>query len=174
MSANRGMTRILWQAGLVLGLVNVLVLLFVLRPAWEAGRAQEGRILELQRRIRTVQREGQSSESILAAFRQVEAFAEGYPRRAELVPLIGRLTAVARQHGLEIPAVDYRPSEVKEAGLTKVTLVLGVEGSYAKIRRFLYELEGLRRHLVIERVTLRDPKGTAELQVNLQLALFLR
>jgi hypothetical protein len=38
----------------------------------------------------------------------------------------------------------------------------------------LYELEGMRRHLVIERVSLRDPKGGSELQVQLQLAVYLR
>jgi hypothetical protein len=48
------------------------------------------------------------------------------------------------------------------------------EGAYGKIRRYLYELEGMRRHLVIERVSLRDPKGGSELQVQLQLAVYLR
>lgn len=163
-----------WQAALALAAANLLLLVLLVRPAWEAGRTQEDRILDLQRRIRAVQRESQSGEAMLAAQRQVEEFARGYPARSELVSLIGRLTAAARHHGLEAKAVEYRPSEITEAGLTKVTLALGLEGSYAKIRRLLYELEGLRRYLVIERVALRDPKGTAELQVQLQLALYLR
>ena len=164
----------LWYVSAGLVLANGLAFLLLLRPTWEAGRRQEGQILDFQRRIRAVQREGQTSEAMLTAFRDVDAFARGYPQRSELVAMIGRLTAVAKNNGLDIPAVDYRPTEIKEAGLTKVALSLGVEGPYAKIRRYLYELEGLRRQVVIERVTLRDPRGSADLQVQLQLALYVR
>jgi hypothetical protein len=59
-------------------------------------------------------------------------------------------------------------------GLTKITVALTAEGNYGKIRRYLYELEGMRRHLVIERLSLQDPKGTSELQVNLELAVYVR
>jgi len=165
----------LWRTLLGLLTANLLVGLFLLRPAWDAGRGQEGQIFDLQRRIRSVQREGQSSETLLTAIREVETFTQGYPQRSQLVPLIGQLTEVAKRNGLGTPAVDYRPTEIKEAGLTKVTVSLGIEGDYAKIRRYLHELEGLRRYLVIERVSFRDPRGgTAELQVQLQLALYLR
>jgi len=75
---------------------------------------------------------------------------------------------------VNIPTVDYSPSEVKEAGLTKVTISMAVEGTYGKIRRYLYELEAMRRHLVIERMTLTDPRGTSELQVRLQLSVYVR
>jgi Tfp pilus assembly protein PilO len=163
-----------WLAVAGLVLVNVLAFLFLVRPAWEAGNQREGQVLDFQRRIRAVQREGQSSEAILTAFREVEEFTRGYPQRSELVALIGRMTDVAKKNGLDTPAVDYRPSEIKEAGLTKVALSLGVEGPYPNIRRYLYELEGMRRQVVIERVTLRDPRGSADLQVQLLLALYVR
>lgn len=164
----------LWRAAAGLALVNGLAFLFLVQPAREIGRRQEDQILELQRQIRQVQRDSQASQTALVAQHEVEEFGRGYPRRAELVGLVGRLAQAARAHGLEIPAVDYRPSEVKEADLTRVAVSLGLEGSYLKIRRFLYDLEGMRRHLVIERVTLRDPRGTAELQLQLHLSLYLR
>jgi hypothetical protein len=87
---------------------------------------------------------------------------------------MGRLTKLARSHALQVPDVDYRPTQAKEAGLTRVTVQLGVEGPYETIRRYLYELEGMRRFLVIERLTLRELKGTANLQVQLQLAMYLQ
>jgi hypothetical protein len=163
-----------WWATAALLLANGLILALLLLPARDQRLQQENQLLDLQRRIRTLQREGQSGEVLLTAFREVEEFAQGYPRRADLVGVIGRLTKLARSLAVEVPAVDYRPSEVKEAGLTKVTLLMGVEGTYGKIRRFLYELEGMRRHLVIERVSLKDPKGTSQVQVQLQLAVYLR
>jgi hypothetical protein len=51
---------------------------------------------------------------------------------------------------------------------------MGVEGPYEKIRRFVYELESMRRFLVIERLSLRDLKAASALQVQVQLAMYLR
>ncbi len=167
-------TRWLWRTALGLALVNGLVLVLLLLPARELRLQQEDQLLDLQRRIRVLQREGQTSEVLLTALREVEQFTQGYPSRAELLGLIDRLTRLARSLAVTVPAVDYRPAEVKETGLTKVTVAMVAEGTYGKIRRYLYELEGMRRHLVIERVSLRDPKGSSELQVQLQLAVYLR
>jgi Tfp pilus assembly protein PilO len=161
-------------AALVLVAANVLVLALLLLPAREERARQEDRLLVLQRRIRTLQREAQSGETLVISFKELEAFGQGFPSREELVGLIERLTRQARSLAVEVPAISYRPSEVKEAGLTKVTVQMGVEGAYGKIRQLLFELERMRRFLVIERVALRDPKGTAQLQLDLQLALYLR
>ena len=166
--------RWLWRVALALLLANGLVFALLVLPARDQRQAQEQQLLDLQRRIRTLQREGESSEVLLTAFRDVQEFSHGFPRRADLVGLIGRLTKLARSLGVDVPTVDYKPSEVKDASLTKVTVGMAVEGTYGKIRRYLYELEAMRHHLVIERVLLRDPKGTSELQVQLQLAVYVQ
>jgi Tfp pilus assembly protein PilO len=153
---------------------NGLALVFLLLAARDQRLGQEQQLLDLQRRIRSLQREGESSDVVLAAFREVEEFAQGFPPRADLVGLIGGLTKLGRSVAVNIPTVDYTPSEVKEVGLTKVTISMAVEGTYGKIRRYLYELEAMRRHLVIERMTLTDPRGTSELQVRLQLSVYVR
>jgi Tfp pilus assembly protein PilO len=163
-----------WGGLLVLLAANLWVLVFLLQPTRQARLDIETRIAGLERNVRSAQREGQSSETLLTAMREVEDFSQGFPRRAELVALMGRLTKLARSHALQVPDVDYRPTQAKEAGLTKVTVQLGVEGPYETIRRYLYELEGMRRFLVIERLTLRELKGTANLQVQLQLAMYLQ
>jgi len=163
-----------WGGLLVLLAANLWVLVFLLQPTRQARLDIETRIAGLERNVRSAQREGQSSETLLTAMREVEEFSQGFPRRAELVALMGRLTKLARSHALQVPDVDYRPTQAKEAGLTKVTVQLGVEGPYETIRRYLYELEGMRRFLVIERLALRELKGTANLQVQLQLAMYLQ
>jgi len=166
--------RWLWWAALGLVVANGLVFLALVLPARNQRLEQEQQLLDLQRRIRTLQREGESGEVLLTAFREVQEFAQGFPSRADLVGLIGRLTRLARSIAVDVPTVDYRPAEVKEAGLTKVTVTLAVNGTYVKIRRYLYELEAMRRDLAIERVLLKDPRGTSELQVQLQLAVYVR
>jgi len=166
--------RWLWRTALGVLAANGLVFAFLVLPARDQRQEQEHQLLDLQRRVRILQREGESSEVLLTAFREVEEFGQGFPSRADLTGAIGRLTKLARSLGVDVPSVEYKPSEVKDVGLTKVTVAMAVEGTYGKIRRYLYELETMRRHLVIERLLLRDPKGTSELQVQLQLAIYVR
>jgi type II secretion system (T2SS) protein M len=164
----------LWRISLGLLLVNGLVFALLVVPARQQRQEQERHLLDLQRRVRTLQREGESSQAVLAAFREVEDYGQGFPPRADLMGIIGQLPRLARSLGVDVPTVEYKPSEVKDAGLMKVTVVMAVEGPYSKIRHYLYELETMRRHLVIERLLLRDPRGTSDLQVQLQLAVYLR
>lgn len=174
MQTQDSQARRLWWLVLGLVAVNGLALVLLVLPARSQRSQQENQLLDLQRRIRALQREAQTGESVLTAFREVEEFGQGYPPQTELVPLIGRLTKLAGSLALEIPSVDYRPAAVKDVGLTKVTVSMGVEGSYGKIRRFLYDLETMRRQLVIESLSLTDPSGISKMQVRLQLSLYFR
>ena len=168
--------RLSWRWVVTLGLVlaNALALVLLLLPAWEQRTELEAQVRDLEQTMRSLQRETRSSETQLSAFREVEEFSQGYPRRADLVGLMGRLTKLAQSLSLQVPDVNYTPSEMKEASLTKLVVTMGVEGTYGKIRRYLYELEGMRRFLVIERLSLQDSKGTSDVQVQVQLALYLR
>ena len=163
-----------WGALVALLLVNAAVLALLFLPARQSQAQLENRIRELERSVRNLQREGRSSDAVLTAMREAEEFSQGFPRRTDLVGLMGRLTKLASSLALKVPDTDYAPSEVKGTGLTKVTIQMGVEGAYDKIRRFVYELEGMRRFLVVERLSFRDPKGVAALQVQVQLAMYLR
>jgi Tfp pilus assembly protein PilO len=164
----------LWSTALGLLVANGLVFALLVLPARVQQQGQERQLLDLQRRIRTLQREGESSESMLTAFREVDEYSQSFPSRADLMGIIGQLPRLGRSLGVDVPTVDYKPSEVKDASLMKVTIVMSVEGAYSKIRRYLYELQTMRSHLVIERLVLRDPRGTSDLQMQLQLAVYLR
>jgi Tfp pilus assembly protein PilO len=174
MQTQGSQTRRLWWVVVGLLAANGLALVLLVLPARSQRSREENQLLDLQRRIRTLQREAQTGESMLTAFREVEEFGQGYPPQTELVPLIGRLIKLAGSLALEIPGVDYRPAAVKEVGLIKVTVSMGVEGNYGKIRRFLYDLESMRRQLVIESLSLADPRGISNLQVRLQLSLYFQ
>jgi Tfp pilus assembly protein PilO len=163
-----------WGALTALLVANVSVLVFLFLPARQVRLDVENRIRDLERNAQSLQREGRSNETVLTSMREAEEFTQGFPARADLVGLMGRLTKLAGSLALQVPDTGYQPTAMKEAGLTKVVVQMGVEGTYDKIRRFLYELEGMRRFLVIERLSLRDMKGAAGLQVQLQLAMYLR
>jgi len=174
MRPGESQARRLWWLLLGLAVANVLAFVLLVLPARSQRGQQENQLLDLQRRIRGLQHETQSGALQLTAFREVEAFAQGYPPQEDLVPLMGRLTKLAQSLALEVPSVDYRPTPVKETGLVKVTISMSVEGTYGKIRRFLYDLESMRRELMIESLSLKGVKGTSGLQVQLQLAVYIR
>ncbi len=174
MSGGSGRQRRLWWIALILVAINALVFFLLLMPLRAEQQHQEEQLLDLQRRVRAVRTDGTASETLLTSFREVEEFTQGYPVRGDLVEIIDRVTKLARSLALQIPVVTYHPSEIKDVELTKVTLVMGVDGTYDKIRRFLYELEGMRRYLVIERLSLAEPPGAPTLQGQLQLAVYVR
>lgn len=163
-----------WGALVALLLANAAVLIVLFLPARETQFLLENRVRDLERNVRSLQREGRTSDVVLAAMREAEEFSQGFPPRTELVNLMGRLTKLAGSLNLKVPGTDYQPSEIKGTGLTKVTVQMGVEGAYNNIRRFVYELESMRRFLVVERLSLRDLKTPSALQVQLQLAMYLR
>ncbi len=165
-----------WLAALIgiLAAANLLAASYLLWPVWQARGRLDDQLHDLQRRARALQQDIRSSEATLSALRDLQDFGAGYPGRQELVAIIGRLGDLAKSLALKVPNMTYQPSEMKETGLTKLSVQMGVEGSYPKIRRFLYELEGIRRYLVIERVALHDPSGTSALQVGLTLAVYVR
>ncbi len=168
--------RVSWAWGVLAALLlaNAAVLAGLFLPARQSQARLENRIQDLERNVRSLQREGRTSDDVLTAIRDAEEFSQGFPRRADLVGLMGRLTKLASSLALKVPNTDYVPSEIKGTGLTKVTVQMGVEGAYDKVRRFVYDLEGMRRFLVIERLSFRETKGASALQVQVQLAMYLR
>ncbi len=169
----------LWSPGLAaaviaLAVANLLVGWQLLWPLWQDRSRLDDQLHDLQRNARVVQQEVRSTETIVKTLKDVDEFAAGYPPKQELVGIIGRLGTLAKSLALHVPDIGYQPSEVKETGLTKVTVQMGVEGSYSKVRRFLYELEAIRRYLVIERVSLHNPSDKPNLQVGLTLAVYVR
>lgn len=168
-----------WSPGLAaltvaLVVANLLVAFQLLWPLWQVRSRLDDQLHDLQRSSRLLQQDVRSSEAILKTLREVDEFAAGYPPRQELVRIIGRLGTLAKSLALHVPDIGYQPTEMKETGLTKVTVQMGVEGPYPKIRQFLYELEAIRRFLVVERVSLHNAADKSNLQVGLTLAVYIR
>lgn len=143
-------------------------------PAQQDLRTLDERLRSLQVRIRTLRLEERGAEAMLASFRDVEEYRRSFPPLSQMVPVLERLADLAARHALKVPSTEYRPAEEKEAGLTRLTVSLGLEGNYEQVRRFLYELEKRRRSLVIEALSLRDAPSRDQVHVRLQLAAYFQ
>jgi hypothetical protein len=164
-----------WRLGMVLALAvagNILVYLAVVRPLEASQEGHHHRILALRRQILALQEQGRTLGAQLKTLQDVEDYREGLPERNWLVGLSGELTALAESLAVRMPGITYQPEPLAEVDLLRVRLSLGVEGSYAQVRRFLHELEKRRRYLVVERMGLGETKGTTPTNhVAMQLSL---
>lgn len=143
-------------------------------PAQQGLRSRDERLRVLQARIRALRLEERGADGMLASFREVEEYRRSLPPLSEMVPVLERLADLAARHALKVPSTEYRPAEDKEAGLTRLTVNLGLEGNYGQVRRFLYELEKRRRSLVIEALSLRDAPSRDRVHVQLQVAAYFQ
>ncbi len=161
---------------LLLGLLLILnggLFIGLVRPSLERVYGHQETLQSLQARTRALHTEERSRGSVLTSRVEIEKYTASFPPRTGLLSLTNRIQTLARQLNLKIPAIDYRP-DTKENILTHVTIAMGVEGPYSEIRRFIYELEKLRRTLAIDKLSLRGRPTEGKIQLALELSAYFR
>ncbi|NIR34149.1 MAG: type 4a pilus biogenesis protein PilO [Desulfuromonadales bacterium] len=121
-------------------------------------RTDPGRQVSLAKRL-------QGDREDLAAFRQTVG---GYD---EFTGFIGELFNLARQAGLSIDQVLYKPEGVPEYRLLRYDLSFSVSGDYGEIKKFIFSLEQSPRIIVIEEVVLVGANKAERSSVNLKIGL---
>lgn len=98
--------------------------------------------------------------------------------RAELIPLLEDIDHMATEPGLKPSARTYDLEEVKGADLTRVEVLLAVEGSYDQLVGFLDRVERSNHFLTIDRIGLTaGPTGGSSPGVpslRVELSAYLR
>ncbi len=100
----------------------------------------------------------------------ISSFKKGLPDSNELTGILKEVLESARRNSLKVPAGSYSPETVKDTDISRYTISLPVEGRYPQIKRFIYEIESSKRHVVIEEITLasgRAEEGTIGLKIKL-------
>jgi len=85
------------------------------------------------------------------------------------------LSKIAADSKVSYHTGTYDHDPVRDSLLTKVTGAITLTGSYADIRRFVYELETSQEFIVIEKIGLSQPTATqanAPLEMNLNVATY--
>ncbi|MFQ5961435.1 MAG: type 4a pilus biogenesis protein PilO [Candidatus Methylomirabilales bacterium] len=153
-------------------LLNVAFFFFAIIPAQRAERAHAATLQVLHARMRVLRLEHRSQQVMQALLKKMEQFRNQIPPQGAILAMVRRATDEARRLKLHVPSVRYEPGDVAEDELVKLTVQMEVEGRYAAIRRFLYEVEGLQDPLMIERLVLSSQRGANQLTLRLQLAAF--
>ena len=163
--------RLLWLA-LFLLLLNLAFFAAVTLPIRRTVRAHAATVRDLQARIQSLRHEQREQQLVAALLKGIEEFRNRIPPQGAILQMIRRVTDQARRLKLHVPSVKYQPGEVPEEELVKLTVQMEVDGTYAAIRRFLYEVEGLQDPLVLEKLVLTSQRGKDRLSLRLEMAVY--
>lgn len=94
--------------------------------------------------------------------------------RAELIPLLEDIDRMATEPGLKPSARTYQLEDVKGADLTRVEVLLAVEGSYGQLVGFLDRVERSKHFLTIDRIGLSAGSNTGSPTLKVELSAYLR
>lgn len=110
-----------------------------------------------------------------AARARIEKFTEALPEEGELTSILNEVFKAALRNGVNIPTGAYNPVPPKEGRASRYVFTLPVEGRYADLKRFLYELESSPRPLVVEEVTLSSSRaGESRIGLGIKISVYYR
>ncbi|MBM2837821.1 MAG: hypothetical protein HW415_446 [Deltaproteobacteria bacterium] len=143
---------------------DTAVYLYYLRPA-ENLLARIESEYQMKRADRKPEIEGPDKKA-----RELKAVYRELPRWEDFTRVMGEVYNKAERLNLKIESASYQPSPVKDSGLVQVTVTMPVTGSYADIKRFVYDLETSPRLFIIENLSLGSGKGQ-EGDISLKLTV---
>lgn len=139
-------------------------------------RGQERELASFELKVemlRSVSSPGREGESMAAA--RVKEFREGLPDARDLTSILNEVFVSAGRNGIRIPSGAYDPSPSKDGHASKYVFTLPVEGRYADLKRFLYELESSQSPLVVEDITLSGSRaGESGIGLGIKMSVYYR
>jgi len=143
-------------------------------PLRGRAAAREEALYTLQGELRSLRQAVGGAEAARRLEGEITRLRGSFPPRREVVALVRDLSARAASMRLKTGAIDYRPTDMPEEGLLKLSITMGVEGRYADVRRFLNGLEGMGGRLAITHLAATGRPGETQVTVRLNLTAYFR
>jgi len=160
-------------AGLLL-LLNAAAIPALGLPLRGQAAAREEALYALQGELRSLRQAAGGAEAARRLEGEITRLRGSFPPRREVVALVRDLSARAASMRLKTGGIDYRPTDMPEEGLLKLSIAMGVEGQYADVRRFLNGLEGIGGRLAITHLAATGRPGEGQVSVRLNLTAYFR
>jgi len=110
-----------------------------------------------------------------AAAVRIKEFREELPDGDELASILNEVFDSAGRNGIRIPSGSYNPAPSKDGRASRYVFTLPVEGRYADLKRFLYELESSARPLMVEDITLTGSRaGESGIGLGIRMSVYYR
>jgi Tfp pilus assembly protein PilO len=150
---------------------------------WTSSRQSPGEVraeidrLTLQGKLRKA--EVARGEKIRASLTQVGRDCDKFYRDTFLDKASGYsavdsdLSAIAQKAGLRISDTNYKPTEVKNRGVTQITITTSVEGNYSAVIQFINGLEQSKNFYLLNDLRLASANAGA-IKLQLELRTYFR
>lgn len=156
---------IIWILAAGMLVSDTVLYLYYLRPSENALARIESEY-QMKRAVRSPEIEGPAKINM-----ELKRVYGELPRWEDFTRVMGEVYNKAERLNLVINSVSYQTSTVKDSGLVQVTVSMPVTGSYADIKRFVYDLETSPRSFIIENLSLGSGKGEeGDISLNLTVA----
>lgn len=162
----------LLMLAMALLLLNVAFFLVATVPGRRTARAHAATVQDLESRLRSLRDEERQQQILESLMKRMDQFRTRIPPHGAIIQMVRRITDEARKLDLAVPSVNYRPAELTEGPLVKLTVQMEVQGKYTAVRRFLYEVEGLQESLVVQKLVLTSRQGMDRLSLRLEMGAY--
>jgi type IV pilus assembly protein PilO len=158
----------------LLVLLDISLLVFL--SAWqepELVRTQNGWFARRQSAAQGVDR------GVTARYRDAERdlalFQGRLIEKQNFAAFLSDLFATAKSNALGLKSITYKPSEVKEAGLTSYAIGFTLVGKYAGAKSFIADISRYPKIVVVDSVALGNSSRTEEtVELKVSLTVFLK
>ncbi len=178
----------MFEIALKSGKVKVLLFLFVavlaadigfylLRTAPATSRAEElsGRIGTFRESLRQKESEYRYYMSFETGRAELEKFKDLLPRRSDYVDVVRGVDRLAREDGMKSKSFGTERKEVEKQGdLVQLNFSLPVSGSYANVRKFIYDVETSPLFLNIDHLGLSAEADASVITLSIGLSTYVR
>lgn len=150
--------------------VNVIFTITIIRTQASEIETLEGSINDLRKKEGSYSKHGKERTTD-----DIAAFMKRVPMEGRLTSIIRSVFDAARHNGLAIPAGEYSPQTIKDGDVSRYVMTFPVEGSYPRIKKFIYDVEMLRQMIAIEEITLKGGRVDSEtIRLNIKIAVYYR
>ncbi|MEW6089105.1 MAG: type 4a pilus biogenesis protein PilO [bacterium] len=152
--------------------LNIVFYWFVIRQKKTVVNHKESEYFELRDNLFGARKRIKNEKYFKDNFSKTESDLQKFdlilPRYEEITRLIRELPNIAEKTGVKVSGVKYQL--IKDEGYNRLSFSLPVEGSYSEIRRFIYEIETMRKVIWIERLAIKTSYSMRE-ELSIQLTM---
>jgi type IV pilus assembly protein PilO len=151
---------------------------------WQAGRegpeSKRNQRDRLQLQAKLLKADVERGEKIRASLPQVGKDCDGFYRESFLPSasgysaIVADLSDITHKAGLKTSGVSFQQKELKDHGVTQITMKTTVEGDYPSIIQFINALERSKNFYLLDDLVLASGGSTPGIKLNLDLRTFFR
>lgn len=151
---------------------------------WHGGRqgpiSQRAQLDHLVLQAKLLKADVQRGEKIRASLPQVGKDCDGFyhesflPASAGYSAIVADLSEITQKAGLKTTGVTFQQKEMKDHGVTQISMKTTVEGDYPSIIQFINALERSNNFYLLDNLSLASGGSTPGIKLNLELRTYFR